>query len=79
MSKLHLVAALNRSRLRRSIAVERARLNEMRENANELIDAQHCVVLTAERRLNGGPGPRPPSARDIAREIERSAKAPLFA
>ncbi|KON79393.1 hypothetical protein PA01_12680 [Azoarcus sp. PA01] len=62
-----LTAALNR---RRALERKRARLAEMRDNAAALLGAQADVVARLEARA--------PTSRDIARAIERRAKAGLL-
>lgn len=69
--KLALVAALNRVRLRRKLALERARLAEMETNAALLIGAQAARVAALEARAD--------DSRGIARRVERRAKAILLA
>lgn len=69
--RLSLITALARRNLRRQIAHERARLEEMEHNAATLIGAQRERVARLE-------APRP-TARGIAHAIEMRAKAAVLA
>lgn len=64
---LKLIAALNRRRLRRKVAQERARLDEMRENSREVLSAQAQLVADLE-------GPVTNSV-EIAHRVTMRAKA----
>lgn len=64
------VAALNRARIRRHLAIERERLAEMEHNAAALIGAQRERVARLEARAT--------PSHDIARSVERRAKAAVF-
>lgn len=77
--KLRLMQALNRQHLRRSIARERSRLTEMRENSERAIGAQIHRIVELQRRLTPGNTDYMPTARDIARAVETRAKTALFA
>lgn len=67
---LRFISALNRVRLRRQIALERARLDEMKENARLLIDAQVMRVARLESRVTG--------ARAISHAIEMREKSAVL-
>lgn len=77
--KLQLLKALNRQRLRRKLAQERALLAEMRENAANLIEAKRCEIDALQARLGWPKSRTRESSADIARRIDRQAKAELFA
>lgn len=65
------ISGLNRVRLRRKIALERARLDEMKENARLLIDAQAMHVARLESRVTG--------VRAISHAIEMREKSAALA
>lgn len=74
--KLQLMKALNRQRLRRKVAQERARLEEMRENAKTLLDVQARTVGATERRYEAS---LEVSSAEVARRIDRNDKQWMFA
>lgn len=74
--KLQLMKALNRQRLRRKVAQERARLEEMRENAKTLLDVQARTVGATERRYEAA---LEVSSAEVARRIDRNDKQWMFA
>lgn len=74
---LRLISALNRRRLRRRLKIESAILENMEETQQALkkgIPEQKQRVLMAEAALDGSL-----SAADIARRLDREAKAGLLA
>lgn len=74
---LRLISALNRRRLRRRLKIESAILESMEETQQALktgIPEQKQRVLMAEAALDGSL-----SAADIARRLDREAKAGLLA
>lgn len=73
---LKLISALNRARLRRKVAQERARRDEMHENAQALLAMQDRVVIDSERAYEAS---LEVSSADIARRIDRREKAALLA
>lgn len=76
---MKLITALNRRRLRRKLAQERALLAEMRSNAAGLIEAKHLVIDDLQMRLDGHDRRHRETAADIARRIDREAKTGLLA
>lgn len=73
---LRFVAALNRRRLRRRLMIETARLEEMRENAKELLSAQERTVQQALRKYDAAIDV---TSEDIARQMDRESKGALLA
>lgn len=74
---LRLISALNRRRLRRRLKIAAAILENMEETQKSLkkdIPEQKQRVLMAEAALDGSL-----SAADIARRLDREAKAGLLA
>lgn len=73
---LRFISALNRRRLRRRLLIESARLEEMRENAKDLISAQERAVEKALRQYDAASGV---TSEDIARLMDRESKGALLA
>lgn len=76
---LKIMNAINRARLRRRVAIERAVLAEMRENAKALLTLQEAKVRHAETALDRACEALPISADDIVREMDRATRRGLLA
>lgn len=78
MKILAFFTARTRRRLRRAVAIENARLEELREQARVEIEAQEKRVAAAQRKLDDHIDRHDYTAHEIACRMERRAKAALL-